>query len=205
MVSLAVGGTFEPPQPCPVRVGMLIGHPYRIKVVGIPMNQGLEVFPTIEVIDRLHPPLGQEASFPIPIQLTREELEMAMSGGYVVRVIYLEDPATALPLREDPNEQRYFEAAADQDPLKAADELGRPMAILRMGSRIPDATPANEAFLYGTPPLVRYETTAVPSNGAPVESANLRGVRSSHPVISNSSPGGQRPAEAWRPRAAQSP
>ena len=146
MVSLAIDGHFEPPQPCPVTVGMLIGCAYRIKVVGIPLNEGQEVYPTIEVINRLYPPAGQAARFPIPIELTRQELEMALNGRYVTRVIYLEDPATALPRAEDPKHQRYFDVRTDQDPVEVADQLGRPMAILRMGSRLPTPWRATRDF-----------------------------------------------------------
>ena len=81
---------------------MLVGHVYRLKVTNIPFHEGQEVFPSIEVINRLYPPQGMEAKFPIPIELTREELEMAMRGQFVIRVIYLEDPRTALPRARRP-------------------------------------------------------------------------------------------------------
>ncbi len=83
------------------------------------------------------PPPGQELRFPIPIELTLEELDLAASGRYITRVIYLEDPRTALGVREDPDRQRYYEVDSTSDPLEVADRIGRPMAILRMGSRIP--------------------------------------------------------------------
>ena len=77
---------------------MLIGKVYRFRVTGIKRNEGFEVFPTVEVINRMYPPKGQATRFPIPIQLTEEELALAISGRFVTRVIYLEDPRTALPL-----------------------------------------------------------------------------------------------------------
>jgi hypothetical protein len=49
--------------------------------------------------------------------------------------------------------QRYFEVRADEDPLKVADRLGRPMAIIRMGSRTPDYDTTLGRFTFGTPPL----------------------------------------------------
>jgi hypothetical protein len=116
---------------------MLIGSVYQLKVTNIPLNEGAEVFPTIELLDRLCPPAGQELRFPIPIELTLEELDLAASGKYVTRVIYLEDPRMALGVRQDPDQQRYYEVDSDTDPLEAADRIGRPMAILRMGSRVP--------------------------------------------------------------------
>ena len=205
MVSLAVGGDFEPPQPCPVTAGMLIGHAYRIKVVGIPLNEGFEVYPTIEVINRLYPPPGQEARFPIPVQLTREELELALNGRYVTRVIYLEDPATALPRLEEPGRQRYFEVRTDQDPVEVADQLGRPMAILRMGSRVPDAAESNESFLYGAPPLIKFATEAFSKQSAPGRFGRASGAERHYGNIPPQSPHRRDSSTTWRVRAAQSP
>jgi len=156
MISLAVDGRFQRPQEAPVTVGMLIGQVYRLRVTKIPVNEGLEAYPTVEVINRLYPPEGEKWRFPIPVELTREELQYALRGKYVTRVIYLEPPDGALPLLQNPKQQRYFEVAADQDPLKTADRLGRPMAILRMGSRMPDFEGADAAFLYGCPPLIPH-------------------------------------------------
>ena len=108
------------------------------------------------MINRLYPPAGSQVKFPIPIELTREELEMALRGQFVIRVIYLENPRTALPRREDPAHQRYFEVAPSQDPLEVADGLGRPMAILRIGSRVPELDQISGRFLFQSPPWVRF-------------------------------------------------
>jgi hypothetical protein len=149
----------------PLRVGLLLGEVYRFKVTGIPDNEGMEVYPTVEVTDRLYPPPGLETRFPIPIELSTDELESALAGRFVTRVIYLENPLEALPLRQRPGEQTTFEVRPDQDPLHVADDLGRPMAILRMGSRIPDAgetlagRPAPPAIVLprDEPPLPSFE------------------------------------------------
>ena len=77
---------------------MQIGPVYRLQVTDIPNNEGLEIFPTVEVIDRLYPPPGLALRFPIPIELTQDELELAARGAFVTRVIYVEDPHQALPI-----------------------------------------------------------------------------------------------------------
>ncbi len=79
-----------------VLVGMQIGPVYRLQVTSIPNNEGVEIYPTVEVIDRLYPPPGLALRFPIPIELTQDELELAASGAFVTRVIYVEDPQHAL-------------------------------------------------------------------------------------------------------------
>jgi hypothetical protein len=159
-VSLAVNGFFEAPSSGPVLAGMLIGQVYRVKVTRIPQNEGMEVFPTIEVINRLYPPPGLESRYPIPVQFTQEELEMALSGRLVTRVIYLEDPDTALPVQDRPDWQRYHEVRATDNALQVADRLGRPVAIMRMGSRTPDYDHVSRRFLFACPPLVKLEQPA---------------------------------------------
>ncbi len=161
MVSLADGPDFQRPAPGPLGAGLLIGAVYRLKVTNIPLNEGLEVYPTIEVIDRLYPPVGQERRFPIPIDITQEEIEMALSGRFVTRVIYLEDPDHALPVAEKPDEQTYFEVPPGDNPLNVADRLGRPMAILRLGARVPDDEGPDRTFLYGSPPWLKLQLVAI--------------------------------------------
>ncbi len=138
LVSVNIGGQFDEPHAGSVVAGMQIGPVYQLKISNIPYFEGFEVFPTIEVVNRLYPPEGKSRRFPIPIQFTQEELEMALDGRYVTRVVYLEDRDSALPVQDDPAHQRYFEAAPGEDPLRVADQFGRPMLIMRMGSRVPD-------------------------------------------------------------------
>jgi hypothetical protein len=155
-VSLNVGGQFDEPRPGPVRAGMLIGPVYALKVTQIPFRPGEEIFPTVEVVNRIFPPPGQEQQFAIPVHITSEDLELAASGRFVTRVIYLEDAATALPFRDDPRHQRYFDAPPGGDPLRLADEVGKPMAILRLGSRVPLL---GESSSRATPPVLLYPQT----------------------------------------------
>ena len=135
--------------------GMLIGAVYRFKISGIPQHQGFEVFPTVELVNRLYTPDGKESQFPIPVHFTQEDLETALDGGFITRVVYLEDPRNALPLREIPGVQTVYDVSDRQDPLHEADRLGRPMAIVRLGSRVPDIVlqQGEEGFGYGSPPI----------------------------------------------------
>ena len=93
--------------------------------------------------------------------MTAEELRYALDGRYVLRVIYLEDVATAPPVRDEPGQQRYFEIAPHQDAMQAADRLGRPMAILRMGSRVPLPDEDQSRFLYQQPPVFVFDPPPV--------------------------------------------
>ena len=154
-ISLAVDSQFDQPRPGPRKAGMLIGAVYRMRVTNIRLAEGAEVFPTVEVVDRLYAPLGQERRFAIPIDITEEDLKLALAGKFVTRVIYLEDPRNALPVREVSKAQNWFDAAPGQDPLAVADGLGRPVAILRLGARLPDQG-ADPFFFFGSPPFMAF-------------------------------------------------
>ncbi len=153
-ISLADANQFSPPQDAPRRVGLLIGSVYRLRVTHIPQNDGQEVFPTIEVIDRTFAPTDQQVRFAIHVEITREDMELALSGRFVTRVIYLEDPHNAAPVRSSES-QSWFDIGPGGDPLAVADRLGRPVAILRLGGRVPDAS-QDASFMFGSPPWISY-------------------------------------------------
>jgi len=166
LISLASDGLFEEPQAGPRKVGMLIGAVYRLRITGIPFAEGLEVFPSVEIIDRTYAPIGMEVRFPIPIELGEEDLRLALNGKFVTRVIYLEDPRNALPARANPQDQEWFDVTPGQDPLAVADALGRPVAILRMGGRVPETSQsADPNFFFGCPPFVRYPSAPLNAAG----------------------------------------
>jgi hypothetical protein len=174
-LALAEGGRFTETQAGPIRVGLLVGQVYRLCLLNIPQLTDVELFPTIELVDRVYPPRGLELRFPILVDFTQEDLRLAATGKLVTRVIYLEDPKVAVPAHGQGPGKDWFEVAPGKDPVAVADALGQPMAILRIGGRTPDpAQGPDPAFLFGCPPLVRFaprptatpEKPAAPSNAA---------------------------------------
>lgn len=164
-ISLQVDGRFADPRPAPVLCGMQLGYVYVMKVTNIPLREGVEIFPSVELVNRLYPPEGMQLHFPVPIELTTEEIDLAIDGRFVTRVIYLEDADNPLALRDDPRHQRFVEIGPGEDPLHAADRYGRPMAILRLGSRVPDDGNAGMPEL-ASPPIQIYPNP-VYSDGTP--------------------------------------
>ncbi|MCG8448112.1 MAG: hypothetical protein MI725_00855 [Pirellulales bacterium] len=156
-IAPAAGSNFLEGVPDSLLIGLQIGPVYRFRVTEIPEHPGLELFPTVELIDRLYPPVGQSLRFPIPIELTLEELLLAAEGRFITRVIYLEDPKLAPAVAREGQQQPWLEARPGEDPLVVADHLGRPMAILRLGGRVPNHNQADAAFLYGAPTGVIYD------------------------------------------------
>jgi len=115
--ALAQAGTFAEATPALPEVGLLVGSVYRLRVTNIPFQEGAEVFPTVELIDRVYPPRGKELQFPIPIEITAEDLRLAAAGKFVTRVIYVEDPTSAQASTNSiPGEQTWFDVAPARIP-----------------------------------------------------------------------------------------
>ena len=117
----------------------------------------------------------------MPVELTATDLDLAARGMYVTRVIYVEDPAQALPIEEIEG-QMWFEAGRAEDPLEVADRVGRPIAILRIGGRDLRTAPSDPRFTFGCPPIVEYKRNPsektisekqISENSASVIPANL--------------------------------
>lgn len=167
-IAPVIDGNFTDDMPAPQTFGCLIGAVYRFRITQIPFQPGAELFPSVEVIDRTYPPAGLELQFPIPIQITQEELQYALEGKFVTRVIYLENPRTAIPTKYEPSYQPWFEVEAGQDPIVTADALGRPVAILRLGSRRPTADDLPGEFTYQSPPIQIFGDVPAPPEGGVV-------------------------------------
>jgi len=136
-----------------VSVGVTAGLLYRFKIDFVANQQARTVYPSIELVDRLYPPQGLETQFPVPVVLTQDDLEQASAGKMVTKVVYLESAESAVVRRGGDREQPYFDVSGSEDPLHVAKGLGRPLVILRIGSRIPTADELTQpsAFNSSTP------------------------------------------------------
>lgn len=132
--------------------GLLVGQVYRFRISNIPGFEGAELYPSVEMVDRTYPPPGLATSYPIPINLDQEDLYAAMEGRLVTRVIFLEDPQTAVPLPQGPDGPAAIDVPEYLDPLRIADLRGRTVAILRIGSMAPpQAEVLKPTFFFGHP------------------------------------------------------
>jgi hypothetical protein len=170
-IAPAAGANFLEGQRDRLMVGLTIGPVYRFRVTEIPGQPGVEIFPTVELIDRLYPPPGQSLRFPVPIELTQDELRLAAEGRFITRVVYVEDPDLAPAIARDANEQPWVEARAGDDPLVMADSLGRPIAIVRLGGRVPVGDEA--AFTYGAVEPVVFDQAPL-HQGQPVSASDAQ-------------------------------
>jgi hypothetical protein len=129
-----------------------------------------------------------ERRFPIQIVLNTDDLDLAMRGMLVTRVVYIEDPGQALPGAQQPGDQLWFDAGPGANPLLEADRLGRPVAILRIGGRTPNnAGGPDWEFLYGCPAWQRLppppaEAMVIPAT-EPITPVPMKTARSGRPAV----------------------
>lgn len=143
----------RPPAPgaafhAPGQVGLMTGHTYRLKVSDMPEYPGVDLYPSVEILDRMHPPPGLEHNFPVPLEITRDEIDLALEGRLVTKVIYLEQPAVAAPgTTEKPLNVAVYPGHVNL--LTESDRAGRPILLIRIGGRVPDANGGDLGY-YGT-------------------------------------------------------
>ncbi len=136
--------------PAQFRIG--VGYAYRLKISDLPEFPGVELYPTIEIFDRLHPPLGREAEFPVPIALSTDDIQKAIDGRMTTKVVYLEQPQLAVVGDLAPA-MLNRQLPPDRNLLIEADRLGRPMVLVRLGGRTPDEQHPEEGFFLPPAPL----------------------------------------------------
>ncbi len=140
----------------PALVGLRVGLVYRLRISDLADYPGVELYPTVELIDRLHPPRGRELEFAVPIILTTDEIDAALDGRLVTKVIYLEQPDRAIPIRNS-TAARTRPVQPRENVLEMADEAGRPMAIVRLGGRVPDAGTLELGFFGSGAPVQVFD------------------------------------------------
>ncbi len=145
-----------------VQVKLAVGQSYRVKLSDMPEFPGIELYPSIEMLDRLHPPAGHADTFALPLAFTIDELDAAVEGRMVTKVIYIEQPQLALPY-ELTTDIAIRTVNARANLIEEADKSGRPIALIRLGGRIPALNETQGAFF---------------GNGAPVLASRGSGVSS---------------------------
>jgi|GEM_PF-482824 len=142
-------------------VATSIGPIYQVRIKGEFRTKTFDLFPTLEMVSCLNPPAELQLRFPVLVAISEDDIEQALAGRLVTKVIYVENPETALPYRQLCNgHQAFFDVTDLEDPIKTASRLGRPIAILRLGTR----QPSDEEMSYGS-------ATAIPLTVFPPQAA----------------------------------
>lgn len=120
----------------PASLGMRPGYRHRVQINNPPGHPGVTLFPTLEIRGTLYlPPKLRAASFPAAVVYTPLEIERVLQGRLLTKVIYLEDPEKAFAVNTTIDSPIELDSGKGQDPVEAALERGRPMVIVRLGSR----------------------------------------------------------------------
>ncbi|QDT64059.1 hypothetical protein V22_12890 [Calycomorphotria hydatis] len=153
-IQLPQGGKVEvfdrgPAQPTPINanglIGLSVGFVYRLRISELPGYPAVELFPTVEVLDRTVPPEGYAAEFPAPIRITIEEIDAVLNEQLVTKVIHVEQPQFAATHQLEGHVE-VVTVPPKVNLLAEADVRGRPLLIVRLGGRIPDPAFPDPAF-----------------------------------------------------------
>lgn len=126
--SLPATGTF----------GFRPGYVYRVRLTGLTSNPDEALYPEIEVRGSIAPRPGMNyMEYPATISLSAPELVKAAAGSLLTKVIYLEDPEKAIPVKSSPDQPLEQIADTDEDAISAAVDNGRLVMIVRLGNRTP--------------------------------------------------------------------
>jgi hypothetical protein len=127
-----------------VQADLMVGRTYRFRLSNLEGYPGVELSPSVEMIDSLHAPAGHEREFPVPIEITQADIDEALQNRLVTKVIYLEQSNIALP-KPQVGGPHTTDFSPHHNLMKVADERGRPIAIVRLGGRQGDPSDSGMA------------------------------------------------------------
>jgi hypothetical protein len=137
-IAIETAAGWSPLRTGPLRLGLVVGQAYRLRVGGIAGHEGVELFPSIRPLARLDVPPGMAWRFPLEVVIDEDDLRIAAEGAHVRRIVYLACESD----RPDVVPAGWFDVRPGDDALDVASTLGQPVAELVIGNRLPatDAT-----------------------------------------------------------------
>lgn len=124
---------WSPAREAPLRMGLVVGRPYRLRLTNLEGAAGRELFPTVRPLARLATPPGQAWRFPVEITIDEADVAAALEGALVRRVVY----AACDPDVPDVVPAGWFDVRPGDDAFDVALTLGEPVAELILGNRVP--------------------------------------------------------------------
>ncbi len=165
----------------PITAGFRPGYRYVLELANLPGHPTERLYPVLEVVGSLVPRPGMKyMEFPAPILITKADIDRALGGTLVTKVIYLEDPTKAVPIEAKPDQPLEFTDITLDGAMDAARDNGRLVAILRMGDRKPEPDELARATVAGTILLPGQNTLPAP---AAVATLPCMGVPLYDPII----------------------
>ncbi len=132
-IAIETADGWSPLRPAPLRMGIVVGQPYRLRLAGFAAAPERELFPTIRVLAKLATPPGQAWRFPVEIVIDEADIDAALEGALVRRVVY----SACDPQTPDIVPAGWFDVRPGDDALEVASTLGDPVAEVILGNRVP--------------------------------------------------------------------
>ena len=102
-------------------MGLRPGYAYRFELSNLPYAPGKLLYPEVEVRGALVPRPGMKyMDYPIPLTFSAADIERALKGAVITKVIYLEDPDKAVPAEVGPNAPVEMPDGTEEAAVKAA-------------------------------------------------------------------------------------
>jgi uncharacterized repeat protein (TIGR01451 family) len=150
-VTVSPGSPLSAMFPAPATLGFRPGYVYRLELAGLPGRPDAVLYPEVEVRGSLVPRPGMNyMDYPAPVAFTPDDLERAANGALITKVIFLEDPEKAAPVRTTVDAPLELPAPTEPDAFQQATDNGRLVAIVRLGNRVPPADELARRAVAGT-------------------------------------------------------
>jgi uncharacterized repeat protein (TIGR01451 family) len=148
----------------PVSVGLRPGYVYRVRVTGLPGRAPeAALYPTIEVHGNLRlPPKCNASEHPATLNLTELDIAGVFDHALLTKVVYLEHPEKTVPEARLAGEVPETVLPAKVDMLAKANEVGRPLLVMRVGDRTVDRADLECCAVPGTVLLPTEKTLCAP-------------------------------------------
>ncbi len=147
----------------PVSVGLRPGYVYRVRVSGLPGRPEAALYPTIEVQGNLRLlPKYNAAEHPATLNLTERDIANVFDHSLLTKVVYLEHPEKTVPEARLAGEVPETVLPASADLLAKANEVGRPMLVMRVGDRTVERADLEHFAVPGTVLLPTEKVLSAP-------------------------------------------
>jgi hypothetical protein len=133
LIAIETAEGWSPLVPGPLRIGLVVGQPYRLRIGGVKGREGDELFPSLRILARMAAPAGMDWRFPVEVVIDEDDLDAAFAGSLVRRVVYV----ACEPEKPDLVPNGWFDVKPGDDAFEVARTLGDPVAELVIGNRLP--------------------------------------------------------------------
>ncbi|HEX4606704.1 MAG TPA: hypothetical protein VH092_00720, partial [Urbifossiella sp.] len=124
---------------------------YRLELSNLPYQPGRVLYPEVEVRGVLVPRAGMRyMDWPAPLLFTTADIERALAGGVVTKVVYLEDPEKAIPAEFGLMNPVEVPAGSEDEAVRESIANGRLVAIVRLGAKVPSPAELQATTIDGT-------------------------------------------------------